>query len=403
MKVRQIAFRSAAPFFYLLLGLYVNLKGQMNFDSKRFLFYIYILLLYLLSIRIMGKKYAYITLWLFILVEISIASLSIVANPYEQGKWLIPTNSPVHKVAIDDNFRRHQLLQVVPKPNRTFKYSKNMTVSHNKFGLRGSNVTLAQGEQFAIVYGGSTVYELGLSDTKTWVSKLNEKRDVTHKLKYLNGGMLGYSSVEAVVQTAFYNKFLGRYPNCNIYYLGWNDLRNVGLSKIDPGYENYWLRIQYDAKLPSLSIAEYSPTAKILYAVFQKYVMQNFPQVSPREDFNSENADVALDVYRSNLNTITSLNQERKVITVFIPQILNVSHRKNIDGLANSYNVNYLLKQYNETMRHVADKRNAHLLQIDNDSFRDYDFVDDGHFSESGSRKFSNFVSKKLNEACKSR
>ena len=64
----------------------------------------------------------------------------------------------------------------------------------------------------------------------------------------INHGVPGYSSVEHVVQTAFYDHAFGRRPDCALYYVGWNDLRSAGLPHLDSGYADYHLRSQIDAQ-----------------------------------------------------------------------------------------------------------------------------------------------------------
>ena len=56
-----------------------------------------------------------------------------------------------------------------------------------------------------------------------------------------------------------------------------------------------------------------------------------------------------------------------------------------------------LLKIHNNILKKTALENNATFIDIDLDLFYDIDFVDQGHFSESGSKKFAKLVFNKLN------
>jgi len=57
---------------------------------------------------------------------------------------------------------------------------------------------------------------------------------------------VAYTTAEHIIQTAFYERVKGVTPNCSIYYVGWNDLRNAHLANLDPGYADFHLPAQAD-------------------------------------------------------------------------------------------------------------------------------------------------------------
>ena len=62
----------------------------------------------------------------------------------------------------------------------------------------------------------------------------------------VNHGVPGYTTAEHLIQTAFYQTKFGKPPRCAIYYVGWNDLRNAHIARLDPGYADFHLPSQVD-------------------------------------------------------------------------------------------------------------------------------------------------------------
>ena len=70
--------------------------------------------------------------------------------------------------------------------------------------------------------------------------------------------MPGYTTVEHLIQTAFYQDKFGKPPRCAIYYVGWNDLRNAHIPDLDPGYADFHLPSQIDSPKCGASAARTS-------------------------------------------------------------------------------------------------------------------------------------------------
>src|SRR5262245_10887292 len=134
------------------------------------------------------------------------------------------------------DFRWHPLLQAEATPS--FKRDlSGLTISHSSAGTRGRDRSLSElaAKRVVATFGGSTTYDLALSDGETWAEEL-ERRLGVDQWAIINHGMPGYSTVENLLQTAFYADAFGRRPDCALCYVVCDDLRSSGLPDLDPAY-----------------------------------------------------------------------------------------------------------------------------------------------------------------------
>jgi hypothetical protein len=141
----------------------------------------------------------------------------------------------------EPRFRWRPLLQGVPIP-----YDGD-DIHHNTLGQRGRERTpqSLDGKATIALFGGSTTYDVGGGEGETWGDRLEQLLGAD-RFAVINHGMLGYSTAEHVIQTAFYERTYGVPPRCAIYYVGWNDLRNSHVRNLDPGYADFHLPGQID-------------------------------------------------------------------------------------------------------------------------------------------------------------
>src|SRR5262249_37122886 len=140
-------------------------------------------------------------------------------------------------------FIYHPLLQTVPRPNWRFTdhqldFNKDKATAagidvaslqgqerdyiHNSLGLRGKEVTKDYlAKDLIFVYGGSTTYDIGVTQGETWVEHLQS--ELKNKYTVVNFGIPSHSSAEHLIQTAFYQDIIKKKPVCAVYYVGWND------------------------------------------------------------------------------------------------------------------------------------------------------------------------------------
>src|SRR5262249_24217918 len=109
--------------------------------------------------------------------------------------------------------------------------------SQQRRGTRGSEHTAAQLQRNRVVavLGGSTTSDIAGAEGQTWPDRLEQQLGAD-RWSVINHGVPGYSTVEHLVQTAFYADAFGRRPDCALYYVGWNDIRNAGTPGLDPAY-----------------------------------------------------------------------------------------------------------------------------------------------------------------------
>lgn len=165
------------------------------------------------------------------LVETGVASASLLPGRYSDPP----------------RFEWHPLLQAVPIPSIS-RSVVHLRVSHSADRTRGRDYT---GEELMTrtviaAFGGSTTYDVSVSDDETWPSRLEAELG-DESFAVINRGVPGYTTAEHLVQTAFYQTTFGVRPHCAVYYVGWNDLRNAHLSGLDPGYADFHLPSQIDA------------------------------------------------------------------------------------------------------------------------------------------------------------
>lgn len=384
-----------ASFFFSIVQLFflvLLLKDMIKPGTLRFEFYVYLSLGILFAYFVPNVKLRK-ALFLWLLFEFLLTFVSIISNANVPEKWKLPINWPYREIQQQDYFDRHQLLQVVPRKDVEFIDDAGGKVIHNNLGIRGFDIFADSKYPFINFYGGSTTYNGGINQGSTWIEKLYENYTEipnNQEILFLNRGMLGYSSVEALLQTTFYNSLTTGQNLCNVYYMGWNDLRNVDRPTQDRAYADYWLTIQYSARFPRAHLIEISPTLKSIYSLSQAILLKDFPR--PNEELSLANPNTIASSYAENLSTIAAINQRRGIQTVFIPQILN------LDTI--SSRERELLDLFNSKMEQVARRNSVGFVNINSKKFDLNDFFDGGHFNYSGTVKFSRMIAKQVFSLC---
>ena len=131
------------------------------------------------------------------------------------------------------------------------------------------------------VFGGSATYDIAVSDEDTWVNRLEQPLG-PDDFAVINHGVPGYSTVEHVIQTAFYADAFGVRPTCALYYIGWNDIRNAHINDLDPGYARFHLRSLVDG----LQVRRYGGAYRSispLFTVAARLVSQEMETIRPPE------------------------------------------------------------------------------------------------------------------------
>ena len=306
-------------------------------------------------------------------------------------------------------FHWHPLLQATPIPSLEMTSLKGIRITHTSEGTRGRDPRPGEldGRSIIATVGGSTTYDIGVSDGDTWSDRL--AADLGDHFFVINNGVPGYTTAEHLIQTAFYQKKFGREPRCAIYYVGWNDLRNSHIPNLDPGYADYHLPSQVDSLLARRwndTDLTFSPLASVvmrLASALADTVRYDDPRA--RAQPRSGDDPAALAVFERNVRSISAINRQRGVKTIWVSQLVNPD-RLTGDGfygwvpLVRDRDVWPLLQSYNRVLAATARGLGDLYVDVPSASFGDKDFVDNGHFSKQGAERFAKALAPVVRDAC---
>ena len=308
-------------------------------------------------------------------------------------------------------FQWHASLQAVPIPSLRATSPTGLAISHTSEGTRGHDPAPGALDTRTVVatFGGSTTYDIGAGEGDTWSDRLGEAlgRD---RAFVVNHGVPGYSTVEHLIQTAFYQTKFGKPPRCTIYYVGWNDLRNAHIPNLDPGYADFHLPSQVDSlKVRRIggSHVTISPLLTVLARIVGADVDTVRYSVDPYSREPGSGSDAALEaLYERNIRSISAINRARGIATIWVGQLLN-RDRLQGDGrygwlpLVRDRDLWPLQQRFNAILVRTALALGDVYVEIPPDSFTGADFVDNGHFSAKGARRFAERLAPAVREACR--
>ena len=310
-----------------------------------------------------------------------------------------------------ERFKWHALLQAVPIPSLRIKSPTGLAISHTSEGTRGNDPAPGSldGRTVVATFGGSTTYDIGAGEGDTWSDRLGEAlgRD---RVFVVNHGVPGYSTVEHLIQAAFYQTKFGKPPRCAIYYVGWNDLRNAHIPNLDPGYADFHLPSQVDSlkvRRAGGSHVTISPLLTVLARMVSAEVDTVRYSVDPYSREPESGSDAALEaLYERNIRSISAINRARGIATIWVGQLLN-RERLQGDGrygwlpLVRDRDLWPLQQRFNAILERTAKALGDVYVGIPPDSFTGADFVDNGHFSVQGARRFAERLAPEVREACR--
>jgi lysophospholipase L1-like esterase len=314
-------------------------------------------------------------------------------------------------VAEPARFEWHPLLQAVPIPSLHIRSSTGLDIRHTSQRTRGAEPVPADiaGHTVVAVYGGSTTYDIAVSTGDTWGERLADAlgRD---RFFVVNNGVPGYTTAEHIIHTSFYQEKFGRRPDCEVYYVGWNDVRNSHIRGLDPGYADFHMPSQIDSlqlRRVGGSRRTFSPILTLIGRVAGNEVdlirYRNDPSTmpvgsGPDPDLNA--------IFERNLRTISAINRGRGVKTIFAGQLVNRAALTG-DGqygwlpLVRDRDVWPMLEGLRGVLAKVATETGDKSVNLSPDMFAAADFADNGHFSPAGARKFAAALAPVVREACR--
>ncbi|TAJ96111.1 MAG: SGNH/GDSL hydrolase family protein [Reyranella sp.] len=331
------------------------------------------------------------------------------------GSWaLAPPGSPSllpPVVAEPARFLWHPLLQAVPVPGLAFTSATGLAIRHSSEGTRGRDPDPARLADSGVVatFGGSAAYDIGNGEGDTWPDRLDEalRED---RLVVVNHGVPGYTTAEHLLQTAFYPEKFGKAPRCAVYFVGWNDLRNAHIPNLDAGYADFHMPSQVDS-LKVRRIGGSNVTISPLLTVLARLVAAEVDTVRYGKDpyalppaSGSDPAQSA--IFERNVRTISAINRLRGTPTIWVGQVVNRDRLKG-EGLygwlprVRDRDLPQLLQQSNAALERTARALGDTYVALSPEAFGPADFVDEGHFSAAGARRFAALLAPVVRETCR--
>ena len=331
------------------------------------------------------------------------------------GSWaLAPPGSPslLPPVSAEPaRFRWHPLLQAVPAPDLAFTSATGLAIRHSSEGTRGRDPDPARLARSGVVatFGGSATYDIGNGEGDTWPERLDAAlRD--DGLVVVNHGVPGYTTAEHVLQTAFYAEKFGKAPRCAIYFVGWNDLRNSHIPNLDAGYADFHMPSQVDS-LKVRRVGGSNVTISPLLTVLSRLVSAEVDTVRYAKDPYAmppvAGPDAAAaSIFERNVRSISAINRARGTPTIWVGQVVNPARLQG-EGLygwlprVRDRDLPRLLKESNALLERTAKALGDAYVALPEAAFGPDDFVDQGHFSAAGARRFAALLAPAVREACR--
>lgn len=302
----------------------------------------------------------------------------------------------------------HPLLQAVNVPTPAGTRTRFHVDSQ---GLRGRERSPGELKDRIVVtvFGGSTAENIALSDGETWPERL-EALIGADRFAVLNRAVSGNSTVEHVIRTAFYQNSYGVAPRCAVYYVGGQDIANAHFRNLDPGYADYHTPALVDvleARHADRAPVAMSPILRLLQRGATALFDTVRPVGDPRGTPGAE-PDPALDaIFTRNIRTISAINRERGVRTIWIGEVLNEAPPPPDVGPHAKWTPFIELKDLYPLLAHLRSVLKAEAAAL-GDVYVDVDkrgldsshFVDAEHFSAEGAQAFATMIAPTVADAC---
>ena len=410
--VRPYRFERTIPALLalLLLGLVavsavgLAMSGQLKLMTPRAAYFAYLAAVCLAAFALIGRPRLAACLLVLAAADLSLGMGSYLLQRMDGGgTTLLPNNA-----SAEQRFRWHALLQAEPIPSLSIVTANGIAIHHTSQGTRGRELSPDEVASKPIVatYGGSSTYDVALGEGDTWSDRLAEA--LGPGFAVVNNGVPGYTTVEHLIQTAFYPAKFGKLPSCAVYYVGWNDIRNAHLKNLDPAYADFHLPSQVDS-LQTRRIGGAHLSVSPLLTILARLLSAQVDTVQYSWHLSGEvkaGSDPALEAdFVRNIHAISAINRERGVKTIWIGQLLNLARLRG-DGLygwlpyVRDKDVWPLQARFDDILRREAAALGDTEIDLPVADFGPEDFVDQGHFSAAGARKFAARIAPIVRQEC---
>lgn len=400
----SIALPALFAFFMLSLviifAIALTATEKLFFGAPRGTFFTYLVITGIVAVLFARKPRLSWFLSTVMFLELGLAFVPHYAN--QVGISLPGNLLPASK---NSRFEAHPLLQGVPIPNYVGKSPDGGIISHTSFGTRGPEPSPEDfsTKKFISAYGGSTTYDVFVSDEQTWPNQLSLL--LQNKAVVVNRGVPGYTTSENLTQTLFYDQVNGLTPSCALYYEGWNDAQGAYLPDLDPGYADWHLPGQVGA-LEVGTEGRFSPLMTILRSLTAFGPPASSVAASDSPTAPGTGADPRLEeILRRNVQSIIALNTSRGTKSIFIGQVLNKAAltSETSDGwipFVRDKDLIEMVARLNSVMKEEAARSGAIYIDAQQSTFIASDFEDEGHFLPAGSQKLAKIIAPVISQAC---
>ena len=400
----SIALPALFAFFMLSLVIIFAIAlvatDKLFWGAPRGTFFTYLVVIGILSVIFVSRPKLSWFLSTVIFLELALAFVPHYSN--QVGISLPGNLLPASK---NSRFEYHHLLQGVPIPNYVGKAPDGGVISHTSFGTRGPEPTQEDfaTKKFISAYGGSTTYDVFVSDEQTWPNQLSLL--LNNEAVIVNRGVPGYTTVENLTQTLFYDQVSGLTPSCALYYEGWNDSQGAYMPNLDPGYANSHLPGQIGA-LEVGKEGRFSPLMTILRSLTVFGPPASSVAASDSPTTPGDGPDPQLEeILRRNVESIITINNSRGTKSIFIGQVLNSAAltSDSSDGwipFVRDKDLIAMVTRLNSVMKAEATHSGAVYIDAQQSQFVSSDFVDEGHFSPAGSQKLAKKIAPVISQSC---
>ncbi len=391
----------------ILMAGYLAATGDLTAFGPRAQYFLYLLVLLALAVALVRWPWLAAALLVLAVIDFGWGVGSYALRHYTIGAMSLLPPDKVEPA----RFQWHALLQAVPVPSLQFTSATGLSISHTSEGTRGKDPAPGslQGRTVVATFGGSTTYDIGAAEGDTWSDRLGETLG-PDRFFIVNHGVPGYTTVEHLIQTVFYQIKFGKQPRCALYYVGWNDLRNAHIADLDSAYADFHLPSQVDS-LKTRRVGGSHVTISPLLTMLMRLVSANVDTVRYFADpYGKEPVtgdDPALDaLYERNIRAISAINRQRGVVTIWVGQLLN---RESLLGdgrygwlpLVRDRDLWPMQQKFNALLARTAKELGDVYVDVPAGAFTNADFVDNGHFSGPGARRFVDYLAPAVREACR--
>ena len=343
--------------------------------------------------------------WWILLSLLTVEAVCQVRYRMVNGKWYLQARRDAPRGML----QLHPYFGLSLVPNLSVE-RKGIRLSHNSFGYRGPEFARPKppGRIRVAALGGSSTYCAGVSDEQTWPYLLGAQLGAGYEV--VNLGVPSYSSLEASLQSALL--FSDVRPDIALYYLGWNDLQVQHVKNLMPDWSDSHGKMMLATALGSRELEERTATGysikRVLFHSFFPGMDTDLivPAIKGTPDAFTDRIDErALGQFERNARNIVALCRRQGVKPVFVPQLLNyqaLTKDKPYGWIlfVRDRDLKTVMGAYNEALARVAKEEGAEFLgEVLEQPFGGSDFIDQGHFSEAGNRRFAQILAGCLKRA----